>query len=250
MKTLIATLSAALAMGAIASSVEDTTVVVRTNGPDLYADGTQVLDGERYALCGSNGEFAGFNADGSLVNEDDIVFGVAPIAKDGRCKAFLFTIDKDTAAKYANYSLWMLDTRVYGDDGAVALSANTDAGKPAAVNAAAKTSALIAVTNGGAGGTAKDAVEAAVSVATGVPADAPQPVIKSIKVVGDNVEIEVENTVPYITYDVAAGDQPAADSFENGKAEAPKNGKATKTETITLVVPKAEGAQFFKVNRK
>ena len=77
------------------------------------------------------------------------------------------------------------------------------------------------------------------------PADAPKPKITAIKVIGDNVYLTVANTVPYLQYNVAAGETPAAQS--GAAAQAPVNGDAAKE--ITLIVPKNGDKNFFKVQR-
>ena len=67
----------------------------------------------------------------------------------------------------------------------------------------------------------------------------------AIKVSGDNVYRTVANTVPYLQYNVAAGETPAAQS--GAAAQAPVNGDAAKE--ITLIVPKNGDKNFFKVQR-
>ena len=249
MKNLFTGLFVMLALGVIAAECNDTTVYVWTNGPDKYADGTTVLDGERYALCWSAGEFAGFKADGSLVNAEDVVIEIASLAKDGKCRDYIYAIPYEIASllKGGNFSLWLLDTRVFAEDGKVSFAAQ-DGAKVSAIAGAAKVGATIKVTSTSGKSSVGDAVVSAVP--TGVPADAPAPEIKSIKVdqSAKLVYIEVANTKPYITYDLAAGDKPNV--LEKGKAQHPVNGAATAEDTITLIKPVKEGGEFFSVNRK
>lgn len=249
MKNVFVGLFMMLALGAVAAECNDTTVYVWTNGPDKYADGTTVLDGERYALCWSAGEFAGFKADGSLVNAEDVVIEIASLAKDGKCRDYIYAIPYEIAGllKGGNFSLWLLDTRVFAEDGKVSFAAQ-DGTKVSAIAGAAKVGATIKVTSTSGKSSVGDAVVAAVP--TGVPADAPAPAIKSIKVdqSAKLVYIEVEKTVPYLTYDLAAGDKPSA--LEKGKAEHPVNGAATEADTITLIKPVKEGGELISVNRK
>ena len=66
---------------------------------DYYADGTQVLPGEWYALCWSpRSEFGGITYDFKPAVEGDIIFSMMPRAKvydDGNvgCKYTVFQVD-------------------------------------------------------------------------------------------------------------------------------------------------------------
>jgi hypothetical protein len=76
-----------------ANCVDDARLSFRTTGPDRYADGTVVLDGECYALVWSkDGDFDGFDANGDCVDPEDRIVLVAPLAKGGRCPPVLFQI--------------------------------------------------------------------------------------------------------------------------------------------------------------
>ena len=57
------------------ASVQDKVARFSTPGPDCYADGTLVADGECYALVWSpkGATFAGFNADGTAISANDRV---------------------------------------------------------------------------------------------------------------------------------------------------------------------------------
>lgn len=249
MKNLFAGVFAMLALGAMAAECNDTTIYVWTNGPDKYADGTTVLDGERYALCWSAGEFAGFKADGSLVNEDDVVIEIASLAKGGKCRDYIYAIPYELAKLLngGNFSLWLLDTRVFAENGAVSF-AKQDGAKVSAIAGAAKVGATIKVQS--TSGKTDLGDMAIVTGATAVPADAASPVIKSINVdkAAGLVYIEVANTKPYLAYDLAAGDKPGA--LEKGKAAHPVNGAATEGDTITLIKPVKEGGEIIAVDRK
>lgn len=248
MKKLIAAVAlfgSVCAFGAI----DDTTVVVGSKGPDKYADGTQALVGECYALVWSQNEFGGFNADGSLVNPEDVVFVILPLAdENGACKTFGYDVPRSIVEKGGRISLWLLDTRVYAQDGTVKPCEVTgwDTKSVPAVASAAKVQAEIQVSAPGAKSISGAA--AGEAVATAVPGDVPSPVIKSFKIEDGYAIIEVANTKPYITYDLAAGDKPNV--LEKGKAEHPVNGAATAEDTITLIKPVKEGGEFFSVNRK
>lgn len=248
MKKLIAAVAlfgSVCAFGAI----DDTTVVVGSKGPDKYADGTQALVGECYALVWSQNEFGGFNADGSLVNPEDVVFVILPLAdENGACKTFGYDVPRSIVEKGGRISLWLLDTRVYAQDGTVKPCEvkGWDTKSVPVVASAAKVQAEIQVSAPGAKSISGAA--AGEAVATAVPGDVPSPVIKSFKIEDGYAIIEVANTKPYITYDLAAGENPGA--LEKGKAEHPVNGAATVDDTITLIKPVKEGGEFFSVNRK
>ena len=72
---LRALVCAALLGGSAAAAVSEDAGIIgfSTKGPDRSADGTPVLDGEVYALVWtrSGTAFAGFNVDGTLVDQDN-----------------------------------------------------------------------------------------------------------------------------------------------------------------------------------
>ena len=150
--------------------------------------------------------------------------------------------------KGGRISLWLLDTRVYAQDGTVKPCEvkGWDTKSVPAVASAAKVQAEIQVSAPGA--KSISGASAGEAVATAVPGDVPSPVIKSFKIEDGYAIIEVANTKPYITYDLAAGDKPNV--LEKGKAQHPVNGAATAEDTITLIKPVKEGGEFFSVNRK
>lgn len=247
MKKLIASLAIVASVCAFAAPT-DTSVLFSTQGPDKYADGTTVVDGECYALVWSAGEFAGIKADCTCVNPADEILAIFPAAKDGKCKLSKYTLTKAALDKGGNISLWLLDTRTYTSkpDGttAVALAKQESDTKVSVVNGAVAVEAAVEVAQAGFGGiSAKDS---AVAGAVAIPEGAPTPNVKSIKVGNVYVELEVENTVPYLAYGVSAGETPS---------ELAKDPAATATgkagETITIYTKKPDGdAGFFQINRK
>lgn len=64
------------------AGITDYVATFSTPGPDRYADGTVVADGECYALVWSpkGSTFAGFSADGTTVSSADRVVLAAPLA--------------------------------------------------------------------------------------------------------------------------------------------------------------------------
>ena len=87
----------AMASAAAFGGISDRVVVFSTPGPDRYADGSKVLDGECYALVWSPvGEvFGGFNADGTAVNAADRVVLAGALAKNGKCMEAIFQVPED-----------------------------------------------------------------------------------------------------------------------------------------------------------
>ena len=230
---LAAALAGALGAGAVPSFVQFSSA-----GPDTYADGTTVLDGEIYALVASKTGFQGLEADGSLVDSvNDTLIGLAPLAKGGRCPPVVFTLPDGVEG---NLAVYLLDTRVRAMADSQPMVAGRQAdGSPAAVNsyvavkaAAADSAAHVA------------AVSGAGAVASAVPAEAPQPVVKGIRVVGAQVILTVGGTVPYIQYTVTGG--ASLSNMEKHNLAAGLNGAEG---DITLEVEDAADNRFFRVTR-
>ena len=247
MKTATFIAAIALMAGRIfADGADDALVSFSTTGaePDRYADGTAVLDGECYALVwSSDGTFEGLLANGMPADPNDKVVLLAPVARNGHCPKVLFQIPASTARELAGgvFGVLLLDTRV-AKDGAV-VPRGAPAGKLALVNGFGAVAAETAV------GAAPAAIgellqpgghEAASSAspATGTP----QPRIKHIELVGDNVFLTVENLPGYMR--VHAGAEPARLATQGAATET--DGKA---ENVILVAPKVGTSGFYRVIR-
>ena len=210
-------------------------------GPDLYADGTTVLDGEIYALVSVAGtEFGGINADGSLVNPKDKIVCMAPLAEGGHCKNVVFTLPEGvTTSKLAVY---LFDTRVKSSaDAKVKVAGLKADGSLAVVNSYT----AVENTKGAAVANVKS-VASDDAVVAALPANVPQPVVTGIKVVGAQVLITVGNTVPYVQYTVTGGATPS--NLDQNNLVEGINGAS---EDITLIVDEgaAQDCRFFKVTR-
>lgn len=228
--------SAALfaACGAFADAA-NTLITFSTPGPDTYADGTTVKDGEIYALVWSkDGNFDGFTLEGEAADPADKVIFKAPLAKDGHCGLTLFQIDSKVAPQGGEYAVYLLDTRTTG----------------------MVTGAAVAKTFGGANGTANiaatkddntvDAEGNVIAVTTGTGAlvdttGGATPVITGFKVEGAVVKITVGNIVPGFVYEVKGG--------LDGKTDLTGTTVKNVEGGVEFTVP-AQGAQFFKVNVK
>lgn len=235
MKKTLAVFAALVAVVAFASN-EDLLISFSTPGPDKYADGTEVLNGESYALVWTP------NADG-----DSLTVLLAPFAKDGKCQPTLFRINESKKSQYddGTWSVYLLDTRDFESDAtgntmAKVSLADVNAGK--GYNAKAKVVDGIVTTG------TFNSTPSVPAVAAGdfdlESAGVPAPKVTGIQVLDDNVAVTVSDTVPFVGYTLQAGD--SAFNFVVPKGASSASGKAGAD--ITLVTPKKDGAQFFKVS--
>ena len=248
MKTALrALVCAALLGGSAAAAVSENAGIIgfSTTGPDRYADGTTVLDGEVYALVWtrSGTAFAGFNVDGMLVDQANAsVLYAAPLAKGGRCESIKFVVDPLILKGWlANgvLSLHLLDTRAWAADGTAAVAGATRVqGSTCVSEGVSVETAGSAPFASATGGTGENPVYAASAVGT----DVPSPKITGIRVEGDAVVLTVANTVNALDY--AAAD-------DDAHASRPVSGAAAKGAVIELRVPRDPNAtsQFFRVGR-
>ena len=251
MKKILVSAFAAVASAAAFAGMNNVVISFSTPGPDKYADGTTVVDGEKYALVWTpDGEtFAGINADGSAVGGSKVVLAV-PVAKSGKCPRIQFQVDENYAA--ANYpqgtwSVVLFDTRVFQLD---------ESGKPIVADGnrvVASVGGANEVNGYGAIGEAKAAkggevgTAGGIAAASGTPAsDTPAPEIKSISVDEEYVYVTITSTKPAFKYTLAAGDEPGAIAE---KTDDPADYGSEK-EDVILIKPKKAGGEFFKVNCK
>lgn len=241
MKKLITLGFAAIAAGVTFAAANDLLITFSTPGPDKYADGTTVLDGERYALCWSK-DFSKFsiNADGTA--EGGVVVLKAPVAKDGCCPTTVFEIDADYAAKNfkgGKWAVYVLDTRKFSETGTAKVAATFTG-----VNTAGIVGNSVSVGNGTVA-TLTGAAGAATDLPNG--ADVPQPTITGIRIVDGYVYVSVKGTVPYLAYGLTEGVTPDTVADQVGESKA---GGISADDEITIVTPAKAGGAFFRVNRK
>ena len=239
MKRLIPLFCAIALSAPVFAAQNDSLITFSTKGPDTYADGTTVLDGESYALVWvkDGATFAGFLADGSVADPDNSASVITvPYAKDGRCPPICFQV---SAGKYegGTFAIYLLDTRVADGEGGYKVG-----GRGKAVNGFGE----IAETAVGAAPGSTRAGSVGVTAVADLPADMPKPVIKDIKLVDGYVHITVESTVPYLKYNVVGGDTPA--DVEVEAASAPKSGDAA--QEIIFIAPADGDSGFFRVQGK
>ena len=249
-------------------SMQDKLARFSTPGPDRYADGSIVRDGECYALVWSpqGTAFSGFNADGTPVSATDRVVLAGELAQDGRCRDAIFQIPaKDYAAlKGGEWAVCLVDTR-----NLAGVPTGTRNGKPLRVNrwgiiaggvsitdadssnlrlAAASTTAggtSSSSSDGGRGATALPPAVVRANNLSAVPPNLPSPTITAIEVADDEVWLEVMDTVPYLSYTIISGEKPndlKADYFSDVV-----DGEA-RSEIAIGTVPSAK-RRFFKVKR-
>lgn len=241
--------AALLSFASVANEQGDVMVSFSTNGTETYADGAAVFDSEFYALVwvAADESFEGLTAQGKLVNDNNLLLGLYKI----KGKTISLEMPKSVAERYlgaGDFELYLLDTRS-ADKQTVAPSreevANTG------VQSFVKVASLKAGASGGAESAGKikvaDAVEGEVPQAT-IPVGIQPPVIKDAEVKDGMFVVTVEQTVPYIRYNLAGGETPeAADKV--GIAEAPKAGDTKKTIELKYPIKDGESVKFFKVTR-
>ena len=241
MKTMRILVAAASVMAAALAWADAANVLVTfsTKGPDRYADGRVVLDGERYALVWTAGEaFGGFAADGSALAPEDKVLCVLPRARGGRCPTTVFQVDSDVAPKGGSYFVYMLDTRVTADrlSPTVVISGSAEAMSFAPASALGNVAAVRSDRTVDGTGAAVPVVTDANGLAD--PGRLASPKIAAIRVEGAHVVITVDNLRPGLRYSVRGGldrsVQLTAPAFEPG-------------ETVDFVVPKSD-ASFFSIS--
>ena len=235
MKKLTLTMAVAgLALASLAA-VNDTLISFSTPGPDTYLDGTEVRDGECYALVWSqDGVFEGVKDDGTAVDANDRVVLVAPVAKGGRCPDLVYQVAAATAEalKGGRYGVYLLDTRrtVAGE---TVVGLNPETGKLDYVKSYASATDPIAATDGIASAAAAKAVDGAA-------------VAKYVEVAKPVVAIEVKSAVIRLT---VTGMSPVADYWvEKGTSLQNVSEKIADVPADGVVdVEKTDAAAFFQV---
>jgi len=247
------------------AAATDTMITFSTKGPDKYADGTTVQDGECYALVWTKtgAAFAGITADGKAVDtENSAVLVAAPLAKGGRCPTVVFEIDAGLAegCKGGAYGVYLLDTRLAnGRVGGLNVQ-----GDPVAVNgwgAVAAEACRVSENIASSIQTRQATASTFVTTKSADPADAPKPQITAMRIVGDKVYLTVKNTIPCLQYaakevevDAAAcrvsKEVESCDQTRQVAASTGIQGAATPDAEITVIVPKKGERAFFSVGRK
>ena len=209
-----------------------------TVGPDCYADGTTVLDGEYYALVYQT-EAAGevsFTLAGELTCDSSsaVLLRALPRAEEGHCRLTTFAIDSaamPTLSAAGVLRLYLLDTRVYANGVATVGGLKT-------VQASVPVTATCKITTGSASGEVCGAF-----AKSALAAEAPSPKITGIAVENGVVRITVVDTVDGVNYT-------AVDPFgEDSEVSTTATGRTGTTIELTALSA-SSGSAFFKVKRK
>ena len=239
MKNIVSLFAATALCGAALAAQNDALVSFSTKGPDKYADGAPVLDGECYALCWSK-DFSKFAIKSDATADGGEVVLKAPVAKKGRCPKIVFEIDADelsTKYKGGEWAVYLLDTRTFAADGTARVSrgatkVNT-AGRVASASTFAGSTTVASIV-----GTAASTTQVAAGVTL------PETRVKGIRVEGGYVYITVHGA-PFLGYTLASGDTPDKIGDASDASAMP-----TAEEEVTIVTPAKAGGSFFKVGNK
>ena len=246
-----------LLVGALAfAGVDNVVVAFSTKGPDLYADKTQVRDGEVYALVWvRNGKaFPGLDANGNPVDPVNCkVLLRAPVAKGGRCPLVQFEIDETFYRKEdlsgGTLSVYLLDTRKFAL-GAAGIAMD-DKGNPVVtgvglwtwlVNGYDKATDDVACSGVGA---ARQLTPMAAGDSVAVPATGRQLKIRDMKLIGDNVYLYVRGSLPSMRYGIKKGSAPGRLNAEGSQ----RYGVGEETDMV-IITPKTGDTAFFGVETK
>ena len=199
-KAIISMLAAALST-AVFAAANDVLLTFSTKGPDTYADGGTVLDGECYALVWvrNGSSFAGITVSGEMADPvNNRLLLVAPYARGGCCPTVMFEIAASIAKNLEDgtYSVYLLDTRVTAADGTKTVAGVNASGKLATVNGYGAVSTTVKTKDGELasqeGCEEKSAATGeSIAAAAALPAKK-QPKIKDVRVIGDKVYLTVE----------------------------------------------------------
>lgn len=240
-------LAAVLASVSFAGS-DDVIVLFSTPGPDAYADGSQVLDGECYALVWTPiGEaFAGIGSDGVAKGGSRVLLK-APVAKGGRCPCVQFTVDgayyEANGLSNGTMAVYLLDTRRYKTDAAGVITSE--------VASWGRNSTLVngyGATGGTVSGRFASAFASSAATTTSaaaIPQGGDGLRIRDIQLIEGNVYIYARGTLPSMRYELKAGGAPA-----NLAADGKQRYGEGESKDLIIVTPQKSGAQFFSISTK
>ena len=235
MKKTIAVIFALLS-AAVFAGMNDLLITFSTPGVDKYADGKEVLEGERYALFFTD-------AEGKLGEEPVLVYRTKAA---GRCTPVLFIIDEKVAEekyKDGSWGVYLLDTRDFEKDATgneLADDPNPEAGEKLEYSVKAPATDAKTIVK-----KSMDSASATAAVSSDS-FDIPKPTVTAIKVEGAYVYVTVKDIVPCLEYTLKSG----SDAQNFAVPEGVEKDASSTVKEITLAVPKKEGAQFFKVTTK
>ena len=249
MKKSIALVLTALGAGALFAGMNNVVVQFSTVGPDKYADGTTVMDGECYALVWTptGSEFQGINDKGEAAGDSEVVLK-APFAKGGHCPNIQFQVDEGYANdhyKGGTWGVYLLDTRVFATEIKKVVVDGKEIEQTQVKIADGKKVAtgVGSTTISGYGAVLSD-VKPSLSpagskagIVQSIPAGIQPPTIKDFKVVDGMAYLFLENTSPNASYGVAAGQTPGS--------LAPVQQQPVIGGSETIIITPATGASGF-----
>lgn len=210
----LAAIAGMLLVGNAFAAADDMVLSFSTPGVDRYADGSRVREGESYALVwtAKGATFGGLTAECGPVAETDKLVLVASLAKRGRCPVTVLEISAEDAKQYENgtFALYLLDTRMNGADGKVAVATYVN-GRPQVVNLFGASDADangVAVAAGVAGSI--NGASAVKLGEVGVYSEIEPPVITALKIEGATIRLEVKGMSKAADYFVVPGDTPGS----------------------------------------
>jgi hypothetical protein len=244
-QTLSILLGVALAATAFGDSLKQLTMTVSTDGPDLYADGSQVLPGETYLLVyvDEGKTFDGVLADKRLVNTTNnyIALECPADAAGGRCGFQAVMYDAAQYGPKGEWALVLLDTRNANGVGGLVVNQSVVT-KGVNLNAVENTMGPEAMDVSGSVLTA--------SVVSKVAKDTPTPVIASLDPKGEQATIRIKEISAGAPYDVETTADLASNSWT-----VPAGGKSVQVLThgvaggseLEATVETDGNAKFFRV---
>ena len=257
MKKTIAFLAAGLCAGTLLAGMNNVVIQFSTVGPDKYADGTTVMDGECYALVWTpdGATFGGINSDGEAIGENDkgqkcTVAVKATIAIGEKCPNVQFQIDEtyaDVNYPGGTWGVYLLDTRKFATE-EVTVTVDGKEVKQTKVKVDAvgnKVATGVGGTVSGYGqvvanvGRSLSSAGAKDGVVQSIPAGIQPPTIKDFKVVNGMAYLYLKDTSSAVSYGVAAGQAP--DTLKPVSQQPVQGGG---NETI-IITPAAGAAGFF-----
>ncbi|MEI6645916.1 MAG: hypothetical protein WCP12_07740 [bacterium] len=244
MKNILWTLVfVALTGSAFAETISKKTLTFWTQGIDRYADGTQVLDNEQYALVyvTPGQSVGGFYTDGSLINTtNNQLVCKLPAALNGKCteQQVQFYPSLITKAAGGKFVVVMLDTRLPSTEttrtlGELVMGWGV-AGEASGVSSATTVLGEVAVQQA-----------AQVSGNAQLPVDVGAPLISGIEVKGDKVVVTVKKVSPKANYELNATDDVKKDKSQWARSFKAQRGASSGT--MELEYPVADGSKLFKV---
>lgn len=251
MKKSIALVLAVLGAGALFAGMNNVVIQFSTVGPDKYADGTTVMDGECYALVWTpdGSEFQGITAKGEAAGDSKVAVK-APIATGGKCPNVQFQIDETFANenyKDGTWGVYLLDTRKFATEEVTVTVDGNDikqtqvkvdsSGKKVATGVGGAVSGYGQVVSNV--GRSLSPAGSKTGTVQNIPAGIQPPTIRDFKVVNGMAYLYLKDTSSAVSYGVAAGQAPGNLAPVQ---QQPVLGGGNETIIIT---PATEAAQFY-----